>query len=368
MVQNGTKLTSPMAILIEDALASLHILKVELMTKQPSHTLPLQNILVYRAEAFCVSDGVNTGEALSFADELVADDVYMLTRAAPVARLNLEIVPDARHFQIAETSEMGEAGAEVFLDSCLTFMAPDGATREVLVFVELFEGGVEAIYLHPLGTLLADTAYTLVGIDKENAALKLADMTCVAFAKGTHITLATGEQRKIEKLVQGDRVLTRDAGIQEIRWIGQQTMRAIGPLTPIRIKAGTLNNLGDLILSPNHRLFVYQRTDRIGAGQPEILVKAQHLVNGTTVTEEPGGFIDYVQILFDRHHIIYAEGIAAETMTVDAMKISQLPQDIQDKLGDVSSTSSDGAHGYEISNGEVKVVDAAEVLRRASLS
>ena len=339
------------------------------MSQSTSNAIALQNIPVYRAEAFCVAEGVNSGEALSFADELVAEDIYTLTRAAPMARLGLSMVPNAKHFHISENSELGEVGEDAHLDACLTFMAPDGTTREILVFVELFDGGVDSVYLHPLGPLQDNTNYTLVGIDQKNPASRLADISCVAFAKGTHITMATGEQRKIEDLTMGDRILTRDAGVQEIRWIGGQTMRATGPLTPIRIKAGTLNNLGDLILSPNHRLFVYQRTDRVGAGQPEILVKAQHLVNGTSVVEEPGGFIDYVQILFDRHHIIYAEGIAAETMMVDAVNITMLPQDVQDKLGDTpGAKTGDGAHGYEISDGEVKLLDAAEVLRRASLS
>lgn len=325
----------------------------------------LQNISVLRAEAFCVIEGVNAGDALSFAEDSLVEDIYQLTRAAPTARLGLAALSDALHFCVASDSEIGTAGADIHVDCCLTFMAPDSTTREVIVFVELFEGDVEAIYLHSLGPLEPDTPYTLVGIDTQNPAAKMADVSAVAFAAGTHITLGTGEQRRIEDLRIGDRVLTRDAGVQQIRWIGKATVRATGPLTPIRIKAGTLNNLGDLILSPNHRLFVYQRTDRVGAGRPEILVKAQNLVNGTTVVAEPGGFMDYVQLLFDQHHIIYAEGIPAETMVLDALNNRHLPQDVREAL---NNRVEDAKHGYEISNGEVKLVDAAELLRRASLS
>ncbi|WP_420863096.1 Hint domain-containing protein [Algirhabdus cladophorae] len=328
----------------------------------------LQSIPVIRAEAFCAIEGVNVGDAISFAEELQVEDIYSLTKGAPTARLGLSAVAQASHFYIGQDSELGMPNAEVHVDSCLTFMAPDGSTREILLFVELYEQGVEAIYLHPLGSLDVHTRYTLVGIDTDTPSAKLADVSAVAFAAGTHITLASGEQRKIENLKPGDRVLTRDAGAQEIRWIGKQTARAVGPLSPIRIKAGTLNNLGDLILSPNHRLFVYQRTDRVGAGRPEILVKAQNLVNGTTVIEEPGGFIDYVQILFDEHHIIYAEGIAAETMVIDALNSRHLPQDVQNALATRLNSRDASDHGYEISDGEVKLVDAAEVLRRASLS
>ena len=137
------------------------------MSQSTSNAIALQNIPVYRAEAFCVAEGVNSGEALSFADELVAEDIYTLTRAAPMARLGLSMVPNAKHFHISENSELGEVGEDAHLDACLTFMAPDGTTREILVFVELFDGGVDSVYLHPLGPLQENTNYTLVGIDQK---------------------------------------------------------------------------------------------------------------------------------------------------------------------------------------------------------
>jgi hypothetical protein len=50
----------------------------------------------------------------------------------------------------------------------------------------------------------------------------------VRFARGTNITLASGAQIPIEDLKVGDRVLTRDAGPQQIRWIGNTTLRPSG--------------------------------------------------------------------------------------------------------------------------------------------
>src|SRR5690606_7679071 len=101
----------------------------------------------------------------------------------------------------------------------------------------------------------------------------------------TRITLATGIQRPIEELRVGDQILTRDNGPREIRWIGHQTVRATGSSAPILIRAGVLNNSGDLIVSPNHRLFIWQRQDALRAGRSELMVRAGQLVNGASVVQ-----------------------------------------------------------------------------------
>ena len=109
-------------------------------------------------------------------------------------------------------------------------------------------------------------------------------------------------------------------------------MRAIGDFAPVVISKGTLNNENDLTLSPDHRLFIYQRSDTMGAGRAQVLVKARHLVDGIQVTQTQGGFVDYFQILFDEHHIIYAEGIAAESFLMDNRTMAALPADLGSKM------------------------------------
>ena len=61
---------------------------------------------------------------------------------------------------------------------------------------------------------------------------------------------------------------------------------------------GALHNENDLVLRPDHRLFVYQRKDHMGAGRAEVLIKARHLVDDESVTRRRGGFIDYFQAGF----------------------------------------------------------------------
>ena len=87
----------------------------------------------------------------------------------------------------------------------------------------------------------------------------------------------------------GDRVLTRDDGPQKVQWIGQNTVRAVAEFALICIKAGTVNYDDDLIISPDHRLYIYQRSDELGAGRAELLVKVRYLLNGDTVFTKTGG-------------------------------------------------------------------------------
>jgi hypothetical protein len=67
----------------------------------------------------------------------------------------------------------------------------------------------------------------------------------------------------------------------------------------IRIKAGTLNNNNGLINSPDHRLFIYQRSDKLRAGRAKLLVKVRYFLNDRTAFTQAGGYIDYFHLLFD---------------------------------------------------------------------
>lgn len=340
----------------------------QMSNTQTSASIPSQRLPVYRAESLRVTDGANLGDTLSYADELVPDDVYELGYAAELHSLSVQ-VGDTEHYSISPDSPVGQPGAPLVADSVLTVMPPTGETVEVLVLVEVNEEGhIRQIYAAPLSPLNEKLPYSLVGIDKELARLRMAQMACVSFTRGTRITLATGEQCPVENLRVGDRVLTRDDGAQEIRWIGHLTTRAQGEFAPILIKAGTLNNSGDLRVSPDHRLFIYQRHDHIGAGRSELLVRARHLVNGDTVRIAEGGFVDYFQLLFDTHQIIFAEGISAETMEADQRTRPVLPEDVKQALKrPAPGHNSPARHkAFEVNETLLDRPDAVELLRRAS--
>ncbi|TCL09829.1 Hint domain-containing protein [Shimia isoporae] len=337
------------------------------MTKSPyDNALPSQRLPVYPAEALVVSNGANLGDALSFSEELVPDDVYTLSARADEQSLSLRTDIDGAHF-VAEDSSLGTPNARIFLDCVATFMPPSGDTIEVLVLVEVDdEGGVVEIFGAPLAPMTPKTDYVLVGYDRDTAAVRLAQLACVSFTAGTRITLATGEQKLIEDINVGDRVLTRDDGPQPVRWIGHSIHRATGEFAPIVITAGTLNNTDDLRVSPDHRLFIYQREDRLGVGRSELLIKARHLVNDTTVYAQEGGFVDYFQIMFDDHQIIFAEGISAETMQIDTRTQSVLPDEVKEQMRESGGEGRSAASQFEVHESLLKRPDAAALLKRAS--
>jgi hypothetical protein len=172
----------------------------------------------------------------------------------------------------------------------------------------------------------------LLKVDDAPQETGLSDLLCVSFARGTMITLASGQQRAIEDLRAGDRVLTRDHGGQPIRWIGSTTLRAVGAFAPVVITAGTLGNSGDLIVSQHHRMFLYQRERKAGIATSELLVQAKHLVDNNNIFIRETGFVDYFSIVFDQHEIIYAEGVPAESLMVNDATVSRLPAELSEDV------------------------------------
>lgn len=334
--------------------------------KEPASDLTLP---VLQGDDFFVISGVAEGDGVSFADELVMDDVYQLRAAARRSQLAMRPQPAGKGYFIEAGTDIGTPGNAVYLDCCVTLMAPDSTTYEALVLVEVEDGMSAGIHLLPLANLLVGVDYQLVGVDRHAATSRFAEVACVSFTRGTHITLAGGEQRRIENLSVNDKVLTRDDGPQEIRWIGRTTLRAVGAFAPVVIRKGALHNENDLLLSPDHRIFVYQRKDRLGAGRSEVLVKVRHLINGETVFQQDGGFVDYFQLLFDDHQIIYAEGIAAESLLIDPRTRQAVPDDVGRQVsGNLPGHKHRHHFEYEVKESLLSQPDAAGLLRRASSS
>ena len=134
----------------------------------------------------------------------------------------------------------------------------------------------------------------------------------VCFTRGTHIATTQGEIL-IENLKVGDLVLTMDHGYQPIRWIGSTRVAATGNLAPILFRKGVLNNVRDLMVSPQHRMFLNGWQAEVLVGEHEVLAAAKHLVNDSTVRRVEGGEVEYFHILFDTHEIIFAEGCPSES-------------------------------------------------------
>lgn len=281
---------------------------------------------VHPARDLPVVSGANLGDPIAAEGSSEPGDVYRLRPDARPLRLRLARIAGGSP-RIAEGSDLGRPGDTIRPVAQMTLMGSDGEQVEALL---LNLGGSDCLL--PLSPLMQRTEYTLLRVGPADAGLPLTDLICVSFAAGTRVTLADGRQERIEHLAPGTSILTRDHGPQPVRWIGKATLRARGGFAPVVILPGVLGNDAELIVSPHHRLFIYQRgAYRIG-GMAEILVQAKHLVDGEAILRREGGFVDYYSLVFDRHEIIFAEGIAAESLMVNAATVAQLPPELAGEL------------------------------------
>ncbi len=132
------------------------------------------------------------------------------------------------------------------------------------------------------------------------------------FVAGTLVQTPSGE-RAVETLQPGDLVLTKDDGPQPLRWIGRRQIQAKGDFAPIRIAANTFGQHRTLLLSPLHRVLIRDSLAELLFGEREVLVAARDLVNDRSVRRIEGGSVEYVHILFDRHQVVFSEGLETES-------------------------------------------------------
>lgn len=129
------------------------------------------------------------------------------------------------------------------------------------------------------------------------------------FLAGSRV-LTPEDERAVERLRVGERVLTAEGRAAPIVWIGERRIDcrfhpAPEKVWPVRIRAGAFaagEPRRDLLLSPDHAVFV--------AG---VLIPVKHLVNGASIVQEEVASARYVHIELDRHDILLAERLAVES-------------------------------------------------------
>lgn len=140
------------------------------------------------------------------------------------------------------------------------------------------------------------------------------------FTPGTLIATPRGE-RPVDALRAGDKVITRDNGIQEIRWIGATPVETGGlakrdHLTPILIRAGALGHglpERDMLVSPQHRVLVANDRTALYFEEREVLVAAKHLVNNRSIQRVTPKALTYVHFMFDQHEVVLSNGAWTES-------------------------------------------------------
>src|ERR1700722_2483606 len=135
------------------------------------------------------------------------------------------------------------------------------------------------------------------------------------FLKGTKIRTAEGK-REIEDLAIGDLQHTMFGGLRPVQWIGRYPFKKRDPskpwvkdALPVRIARSALAPdvpQTDLSVTGGHALLI-----------DGVLVPAELLINGTTITRDEVREYDELEFLhvkLESHDVIYAEGVPAETL------------------------------------------------------
>ena len=159
------------------------------------------------------------------------------------------------------------------------------------------------------------------------------------FTPGTKIATPRGEIL-VEDLEVGDAVITRDNGIQDVRWVGVRTMKpeefvAQPHLRPIMIRRGALGNglpERDMMVSPNHRVLLASDKAELLFEEREVLVAAKHLVGIEGVERSEVHKATYIHVMFDQHEVILSDGAWTESFQPGDMSLKGVDKAQRDEL------------------------------------
>lgn len=161
-----------------------------------------------------------------------------------------------------------------------------------------------------------------------------------SFTHGTEILTLDGSLA-VQELQIGDMVITRDAGAQPLRWIGRvevstARLAAMPELRPVRLSPHSLGPQQpgrEVLLPPDHRILIRNARAAVLFGEKEVLATASHLINDATITRATDiESLIYFHLLLDDHHIIYAEGLEAESLPPGHDALSAIPQAVRDDI------------------------------------
>ena len=155
--------------------------------------------------------------------------------------------------------------------------------------------------------------------------------TIPCFVSGTMIETIDGP-RAVETLSADDLVITRDEGPQPVRWIGRRRVAAVGKMAPICIQKNALGDHGTLHVSPLHRVLIKDVLAELMFGEDEVLIAAKDLVNDRSIRPVEGGTVEYVHLLFDRHQVIYSEGLPTESFLPGPQTTKSFEDDIIEEI------------------------------------
>lgn len=273
-----------------------------------------------------VAENVNLLVGMTFggAGDPLVDDFYQFSKAtnqSAIYRMNNARGYDSFNVSYNGTNYTLNLDATVTYNALITYVDGTTATITAVVFQDTngytflapeFQNNADMAALEAKGIrsveMLSVDGDKYSGMNENRETWEHA----ACFTQGTLIDTIDGP-RAIETLKAGDLVWTLDDGFQPLRWVGSKQVVGIGDLAPVLFRAGALGVDRDLLVSPNHRMYLTGGAVALHTGCDDALAMAKHLVNGTEVHRVQKPLITYLHMMFDRHQIVRANGILSES-------------------------------------------------------
>lgn len=167
------------------------------------------------------------------------------------------------------------------------------------------------------------------GVNTDTGFVNATSIPC--FVAGTRIATPCGDVL-VEDLRPDDLVLTQDDGPQALRWVGTRTVAAVGDFAPILIRAGTFGGHDDVMVSPLHRVLIRDSLSELLFGEAEVLIAAKDLVNDHSVIRRNGGEVTYVHLMFDKHQVVFSDGLATESFLPGPQTVKSMEAEAVDEI------------------------------------
>ncbi|PVA08038.1 Hint domain-containing protein [Thalassorhabdomicrobium marinisediminis] len=149
---------------------------------------------------------------------------------------------------------------------------------------------------------------------KDGIAVAARAANVAGLTEGTTVMTLDGEL-PVEHLTPGDRIITRDAGMSILRDIRRSEVF----VAPIRIKAGSLGHTrpqSDMQVGPDTLVHIRDWRAKALFGADVAMVKARRLIDGEFVSEAAPRKMTVHELIFDRQHILYADGLEVASAAV----------------------------------------------------
>lgn len=166
------------------------------------------------------------------------------------------------------------------------------------------------------------------------------------FTTGTYITTLRGE-KPVEALEPGDRVVTRDNGLQTVRRVVRRDfdygqLAVVPHLQPVLVTTGAMGRdlpERDMLVSPGLRLLVSGDRLPIGpmsaVGAGEALVAARVLSDMRTIRPCQVLGVSYIHVMLDRHEVLLANGVWAEAYQAADQSLGAVGNAQRTELGEI---------------------------------